>query len=48
VLLPQVEDGTLPIKQAETDEEIAEERRLLDVGLTPARQYLMARSCSRS
>ena len=40
VLLPQVEDGTLPIKQAETDEEIAEERRLLYVGLTRARRYL--------
>jgi DNA helicase-2/ATP-dependent DNA helicase PcrA len=40
VLLPQLEDGTLPIKQAETDEELAEERRLLYVGLTRARRYL--------
>jgi DNA helicase-2/ATP-dependent DNA helicase PcrA len=40
VLLPQVEDGTLPIKQAESDEEIAEERRLLYVGLTRARRHL--------
>ena len=40
VLLPQLEDGTLPIKQAETDEEIAEERRLLYVGLTRARRHL--------
>jgi DNA helicase II / ATP-dependent DNA helicase PcrA len=40
VLLPQLEDGTLPIKQAESDEEIAEERRLLYVGLTRARRHL--------
>jgi DNA helicase-2/ATP-dependent DNA helicase PcrA len=40
VLLPQLEDGTLPIKQAETDEELAEERRLLYVGITRARRYL--------
>ena len=40
VLLPQLEEGTLPIHQAETDEELAEERRLLYVGLTRARRYL--------
>jgi DNA helicase II / ATP-dependent DNA helicase PcrA len=40
VLLPQLEDGTLPIRQAETDEELAEERRLLYVGLTRARRHL--------
>jgi DNA helicase-2/ATP-dependent DNA helicase PcrA len=40
VLLPQLEDGTLPIKQAETEEEVAEERRLLYVGLTRARRHL--------
>jgi DNA helicase-2/ATP-dependent DNA helicase PcrA len=40
VFLPQLEDGTLPIKQAETDEELAEERRLLYVGLTRARRHL--------
>jgi DNA helicase-2/ATP-dependent DNA helicase PcrA len=40
VLLPQLEDGTLPIKQAESDEEVAEERRLLYVGLTRARRHL--------
>jgi ATP-dependent DNA helicase UvrD/PcrA len=40
VLLPQLEDGTLPIKQAESEEELAEERRLLYVGLTRARRYL--------
>jgi DNA helicase-2/ATP-dependent DNA helicase PcrA len=40
VLLPQLEDGTLPIRQAETDDELAEERRLLYVGLTRARRHL--------
>jgi DNA helicase-2/ATP-dependent DNA helicase PcrA len=32
VLLPQLEEGTLPIRQAESDAELAEERRLLYVG----------------
>jgi DNA helicase-2/ATP-dependent DNA helicase PcrA len=40
VILPQLEDGTLPIRQAESDEELAEERRLLYVGLTRARRHL--------
>jgi DNA helicase-2/ATP-dependent DNA helicase PcrA len=40
VLLPQLEEGTLPIRQAESDAELAEERRLLYVGLTRARHYL--------
>ena len=40
VLLPGLEDGLLPIKQAETDDELAEERRLLYVGLTRARRFL--------
>jgi DNA helicase-2/ATP-dependent DNA helicase PcrA len=40
VMLPQLEDGTLPIRQAESDEELAEERRLLYVGLTRARRHL--------
>ncbi|TAK02813.1 MAG: ATP-dependent DNA helicase UvrD2 [Chloroflexota bacterium] len=40
VFLPQLEEGTLPIRQAETDEAIAEERRLLYVGLTRARRHL--------
>jgi ATP-dependent DNA helicase UvrD/PcrA len=40
VLLPQLEEGTLPIRQAESDEELAEERRLLYVGLTRARRHL--------
>ena len=40
VLMPQLEDGTIPIKQAESDDELAEERRLLYVGITRARRYL--------
>ena len=40
VFLPQLEEGTLPIRQAESDEAIAEERRLLYVGLTRARRHL--------
>ena len=40
VLLPAVEEGLLPIRQASTPEEVAEERRLLYVGLTRARVHL--------
>ncbi|HEY7024188.1 MAG TPA: 3'-5' exonuclease, partial [Candidatus Limnocylindrales bacterium] len=40
VFLPQVEEGTLPIRQAKTDEQVAEERRLLYVGITRARRHL--------
>jgi DNA helicase-2/ATP-dependent DNA helicase PcrA len=40
VLLPALEDGLLPIRQAATPEEVAEERRLLYVGLTRARLHL--------
>ena len=40
VFLPQLEEGTLPIRQAKLDAEIAEERRLLYVGLTRARRHL--------
>ena len=41
VLLPALEEGTLPIRQAEDDDELAEERRLLYVGLTRARRHLL-------
>ena len=41
VLLPSLEEGTLPIRQAETDAEVSEERRLLYVGLTRARRHLL-------
>ena len=40
VLLPAVEEGLLPIRQASEPAEIAEERRLLYVGLTRARVHL--------
>jgi len=40
VFLPQVEEGMLPIRQAKTGEQAAEERRLLYVGITRARTHL--------
>jgi DNA helicase-2/ATP-dependent DNA helicase PcrA len=40
VLLPALEEGVLPIRQASTAAEVAEERRLLYVGLTRARVHL--------
>ncbi len=40
VFLPRLEDRELPIKQAKTTGAIAEERRLLYVGLTRARRWL--------
>lgn len=40
VLLPALEEGLLPVRQASTPEQLAEERRLLYVGLTRARLHL--------
>ena len=40
VFLPALEEGTLPIRQATEPVELAEERRLLYVGITRARRYL--------
>jgi DNA helicase-2/ATP-dependent DNA helicase PcrA len=40
VFLPAVEEGLLPIRQAKSDEQVAEERRLLYVGITRARRDL--------
>ncbi|MEP7377994.1 MAG: ATP-dependent DNA helicase UvrD2 [Chloroflexota bacterium] len=40
VFLPAVEEGVLPIRQAKSDEQVAEERRLLYVGITRARTHL--------
>jgi len=40
VLLPALEEGLLPIRQASEPDEVAEERRLLYVGLTRARVHL--------
>ena len=40
VFLPALEEGTLPIRQADEPAELAEERRLLYVGITRARRHL--------
>jgi DNA helicase-2/ATP-dependent DNA helicase PcrA len=40
VFLTALEEGTLPIRQATEPDELAEERRLLYVGITRARRYL--------
>ncbi|MEA2630241.1 MAG: ATP-dependent helicase UvrD/PcrA [Chloroflexota bacterium] len=40
VFLPALEEGTLPIRQATEPDELAEERRLLYVGITRARRFL--------
>ncbi len=40
VFLPALEEGTLPIRQASEPGELAEERRLLYVGITRARRHL--------
>jgi DNA helicase-2/ATP-dependent DNA helicase PcrA len=42
VFLPQLEEGTLPIRQSASDAAgLAEERRLLYVGITRARRHLL-------
>ena len=42
VFLPSLEEGSLPVAQAlEDDDALAEERRLLYVGITRARQHLV-------
>jgi len=40
VFLPSLEEGVLPIRQAKTEAAVAEERRLLYVGITRARTHL--------
>ncbi len=40
VFLPALEEGLLPVRQAKDEEAIAEERRLLYVGVTRARRHL--------
>ncbi|MDQ3752165.1 MAG: ATP-dependent DNA helicase UvrD2 [Actinomycetota bacterium] len=40
VMLPRLEEGELPFKRARTEGAIAEERRLLYVGMTRAKRYL--------
>ncbi len=41
VFLPGLTEGNLPIIHAETDEAVAEERRLLYVGVTRARRHVL-------
>jgi DNA helicase II / ATP-dependent DNA helicase PcrA len=40
VFLPRLERGEIPVRQARTDEQVAEERRLLYVGITRAKRHL--------
>lgn len=40
VFLPRMEEGEMPFKRARTDAAVAEERRLLYVGITRARRHL--------
>jgi DNA helicase-2/ATP-dependent DNA helicase PcrA len=40
VFLPRLQEKELPIRQAKTEEQVAEERRLLYVGLTRAKRFL--------
>jgi DNA helicase-2/ATP-dependent DNA helicase PcrA len=40
VFLPRLQEKELPIRQAKTEEQVAEERRLLYVGLTRAKRHL--------
>ena len=40
VFLPRLNEGELPFKRAQTDDALAEERRLLYVGITRARRHL--------
>ena len=40
VFLPRLNEGELPFKRAQTDDALAEERRLLYVGITRARKHL--------
>lgn len=49
VFLPELEEGLLPISHARSEDEIAEERRLLYVGITRARRRLsISRAKSRT
>jgi ATP-dependent DNA helicase UvrD/PcrA len=41
VFLPRLQERELPIRQAKTDDEIAEERRLLYVGMTRSKRHLV-------
>ncbi len=47
VYLPSLDEGLVPVRQARTAEEVSEERRLLYVGITRARRFLVLSSSSR-
>ena len=47
VFLPRVEEKELPIRQAKKEHELAEERRLLYVGLTRAKRHLFVSWCGK-
>jgi ATP-dependent DNA helicase UvrD/PcrA len=47
VFLPRLERSELPIRQARTDDAVAEERRLLYVGVTRAKRYLFLTRAGR-
>jgi DNA helicase-2/ATP-dependent DNA helicase PcrA len=47
VYLPALDEGVLPIRQAKEADAVAEERRLLYVGITRARRFLALSSSSR-
>jgi DNA helicase-2/ATP-dependent DNA helicase PcrA len=47
VYLPALDEGLVPIRQAQDVQEVAEERRLLYVGITRARRHLALSSSSR-
>ncbi len=48
VFLARLERGELPIRQAKTDDAVAEERRLLYVGLTRAKRHLFLTRAGRA
>ena len=48
VFLPRLERNELPIRQARTDDEVAEERRLLYVGITRAKRHLVLTRAGRA
>jgi len=47
VFLPRLERNELPIRQAKTDDAVAEERRLLYVGMTRAKRHLFLTRAAR-
>ena len=48
VFLPRLERNELPVRQAKTDDAVAEERRLLYVGMTRAKRHLILTRAGRA